>query len=148
MGAPIARHLASAGHYVRAWNRTREKAEGLGAQVAVTPAEAVAGAELVLTMVADGPAVEAAVREALPAIERGAVWVQASTVGLDWTKRFAAEAAARGVLYVDAPVLGTKKPAEEGKLVVVASGPSEGRERAEEAFRAFSARSVWLGDEA
>src|SRR5438105_69846 len=147
MGGPMARHLASAGHDVRAWNRTREKAEGLAAEVAATPAEAVAGAGLVLTMLADGPAVEATMREALPAVERGAVWVQASTVGLEWTERLAAEAAGRGVLYVDAPVLGTKKPAEDGTLVVVASGPAHARERAEQAFDAYASRTVWLGDE-
>src|SRR5438067_179065 len=71
MGGPMARHLASAGHDVRAWNRTREKAEGLGAEVAATPAEAVAGAGLVLTMLADGPAVEATMREALPRRDPG-----------------------------------------------------------------------------
>jgi 3-hydroxyisobutyrate dehydrogenase len=148
MGGPMARHLASAGHDVRVWNRTREKAEGLGAEVAATPADAVAGAELVLTMLADGPAVDATMREALQALDPGAVWVQASTVGLDWTERLSEEAERRGVLYVDAPVLGTKKPAEEGKLVVVASGPEAARGRAEQAFDTYAARTVWLGDEA
>ena len=57
MGAPMARHLAGAGHEVRAWNRTREKAEGLGATVAESPAEAVEGADVVVTMLADGPTV-------------------------------------------------------------------------------------------
>ena len=55
MGGPMARSLADAGHEVRAWNRTREKAEGLGAAVAVSPGEAVEGAEVVVTMLADGP---------------------------------------------------------------------------------------------
>src|SRR3954470_24880007 len=105
MGGPMARHLASAGHRVRAWNRTRERAEGLGAEVAASPAEAVAGAELLLTILADGPALDGVMREALPELARGTVWVQATTVGLDWTERLAEEAAGRGVLYVDAPVL-------------------------------------------
>ena len=57
MGAPMARRLASAGHDVRVWNRTRAKAEGLGAVVADEPRDAVAGAGAVVTMLADGPAV-------------------------------------------------------------------------------------------
>ena len=55
MGAPIARRIAETGHDVRAWNRTPDKAEGLGAVVAASPAEAVAEAEVVITMLADGP---------------------------------------------------------------------------------------------
>ena len=54
MGSPIARNLAAAGHDLTVWNRTREKAEGLGAAVAGTPAEAVHGAEVLVTMLADG----------------------------------------------------------------------------------------------
>ena len=57
MGAPMARNLAGAGHEVTVWNRTREKAEGLGANVAGSPPEAVEGAEVVVTMLADGPTV-------------------------------------------------------------------------------------------
>jgi 3-hydroxyisobutyrate dehydrogenase len=71
MGGPIARRLAEAGHRVRAWNRTRAKAEGLGAEVAETPAEAVAGAEVLITVLADGPAVEAVV----PELDAGTLWV-------------------------------------------------------------------------
>ena len=66
MGGPMARNLAAAGHDVRAWNRSREKAEGLGATVTGTPADAVVDAELVVTMLADGPTVEAVMREAGP----------------------------------------------------------------------------------
>ena len=57
MGAPMAQHLVRAGHDVRVWNRTRARAEGLGVAVAETPADAVAGVEAVLTMLADGPSV-------------------------------------------------------------------------------------------
>src|SRR3990170_2980820 len=96
MGAPIVRNLAAAGHEVRAWNRTRARAEGLGADVATTPAEAVAGADVVITMLADGPAVE----EVVPELEAGQLWVQMSTVGVDEKARFAA----RHPRYHDAPV--------------------------------------------
>src|SRR5215472_14937194 len=126
MGAPIARRLAEAGHDVRAWNRTRAKAEGLGGRVAGTPREALDGAEFVVTMLADGPTVEAALGDTLDAAT-GAVWAQTSTVGINWTTRLAGLARQHGLVYVDAPVLGTRAPAEEGQLVVLLAGPEEAR---------------------
>ncbi len=147
MGAPIARRLAEAGHEVRAWNRTSERAEGLGAEVAATPAEAVADAELLVTMLADGPTVDAVVREAVPSAVPGTLWVQTSTVGVDWTKRLAALAADAGLVYVDAPVLGTRAPAEQGQLVVVLAGPEEARATCEAVLVAIARKLVWLGDE-
>jgi 3-hydroxyisobutyrate dehydrogenase len=116
MGAGMARNLLAAGHDLRVWNRTRARAEGLGATVCESPAEAVDGAEVVITMLADGPAVEAAV----DGLELGdAVWAQMSTIGVDETERLA-----RGA-FVDAPVLGSKPQAEGGRLTVLASGPFE-----------------------
>ena len=135
MGGPIARNLAAAGHEVRAWNRTRGKAEGLGAEVADTTAEAVAGAEAVITMLADGPAIEAAV----PTLDAGTLWVQMSTVGVDDTARFAE----RHARFLDAPVLGSKPQAEAGELLVLAAG----RERPEEIFATIASRVMWLDDE-
>jgi 3-hydroxyisobutyrate dehydrogenase len=119
MGAPIARRLAEAGHVVRAWNRTPEKADGLGAVAAASPAEAAAGAEIVITMLADGPTVEAVI----PALDPDILWVQMSTVGVDETLRFA-EWHPR---FLDAPVLGSRPEAEEGRLLVFAAGAPEPR---------------------
>ena len=147
MGGPIARRLAEAGHDVRAWNRTREKAEGLGGTVADTPGEAVSGAELVLTMLADGHAVDEVMRGLAADVGAGAVWAQTSTIGLEWTRRLAELSSDRGLLFVDAPVLGTRQPAEQGALVVIAAGPPEARPRCEQAFPAFSRKLVWLGDQ-
>jgi 3-hydroxyisobutyrate dehydrogenase len=147
MGAPIARRLAEAGNEVRAWNRTRERAEGLGAEVAATPGEAVADAEIVVTMLADGSTVDAVVREAVPSVAPGTVWIQTSTVGVDWTKRLAGLAAEAGLVYVDAPVLGTRAPAEQGQLVVVLAGPEEARATCEAVLVAIARKLVWLGDE-
>src|SRR4051794_33199903 len=92
MGAPMARNVAAAGLSVRAWNRTREKAEPLaehGVEVADSPVEAVRGADVAVTMLADAGAVEWAMTEggALDAMEGGAVWLQMSTVGIDDTER-------------------------------------------------------------
>jgi 3-hydroxyisobutyrate dehydrogenase len=146
MGAPIARRFAEAGHEVRAWNRTRERAEGLGAQVAATPREALADAELLVTMLADGPTVDAVAREAIPATP-GTVWAQTSTVGVDWTKRLAALAAESGLVYVDAPVLGTRMPAEQGQLVVLLAGPERARATCQAVLPAIARKLVSLGDE-
>ena len=90
MGAAMARNLLKAGHTVRAWNRTADKAEPLaedGAHVAGTPAEAVAGADVVLTMLHDGAAVRAVMTDVAAA--PGAVWVQSTTVSLDDVDEFA-----------------------------------------------------------
>jgi 3-hydroxyisobutyrate dehydrogenase len=146
MGAPIARHVAAAGHDVRAWNRTREKAEGLGAEVAESAAEAVAGADVVLTVLTDGPAVDETMQQALPEMEGSPIWAQLSTVGVIWADRLAAKAAKRGVLFVDAPVMGSQPAAEQGAIMPLASGPDEARERITEVFETFSRGVLWLGE--
>jgi 3-hydroxyisobutyrate dehydrogenase len=142
MGAPMARNLAAAGFGVRAWNRTAQKARGIeGVEAFDDAAEAVAGADFVATILSDGDAVEETVRD----LEFGdAVWLQMSTVGIAATERLMS--LADGVPFVDAPVVGTKQPAEEGKLVVLASGPREAREHAKPAFEAVAARVVELGE--
>jgi 3-hydroxyisobutyrate dehydrogenase len=152
MGLAMARNLARAGFDVRGWNRSAEKAAALredGATVAATPAEAAAGARVVLTMLSDTDAVLGTMDGedgALAAMDPDAVWVQASTIGLDGTDRCRALAAARGIAYVDAPVLGTKAPAEAGKLTVLASGDRDWEDRLAPVFDAVGQRTVWLGD--
>jgi 3-hydroxyisobutyrate dehydrogenase len=151
MGAAMARNLLAAGMEVRVWNRTREKAEPLaddGANVADTPAEAAEGAGLVLTMLADADTVEQAAGGedgALPALSEDGVWLQMSTVGIEGHERLADLAEEHGVYYVDAPVLGTKEPAEQGQLIVLASGPDEVRERCQPVFDAVGSNTLWLG---
>src|SRR4051794_11338022 len=127
MGAPMARNLAEAGFDVRVWNRTLDKARAVdGAEACSSPAEAAAGADFVVTVLSDGDAVEESVRD----LDFGdATWLQMSTVGMAATERLMSVAG--DVPFVDAPVVGTKKPAEEGKLVVLASGPAEAVERAQ-----------------
>jgi 3-hydroxyisobutyrate dehydrogenase len=146
MGRPIARNLAKAGFEVRAWNRTRERAEPLAAEgvaVADSPAEAVRGADVVLTMLSDAAALLSSVAGAL---EPGATWLQMSTIGIEGTERCAKLAEDAGVELVDAPVLGTKGPAEQGELVILASGPERARQRLEPVFEAIGKRTMWLGD--
>jgi 3-hydroxyisobutyrate dehydrogenase len=150
MGAAMARNLLAEGMEVSAWNRSREKAEPLredGAEVADSPADAARGADFLLTMLADADVVEEAVAgDVLPSLAEGGVWLQMSTVGEDGTKRLAEMANERGVDFVDAPVLGTRQPAEQGQLVVLASGPEEVRERSQQIFDAVGSKTVWLGE--
>ena len=157
MGAPMARHLAQAGFDVRAWNRTAAKAQPLadhGVQVCSSPAEAMSGADFLVTMLADTDAVAGSVTadDALGKAARAEgtqpgslVWVQASTVGIDGTARLSGLAADAGARYVDAPVLGTRDPAESGQLTVLASGDEDLRELCAPLFDAYGARTVWLG---
>jgi 3-hydroxyisobutyrate dehydrogenase len=150
MGAAMARNLLASGMEVRAWNRSREKAEPLaqdGAQIADNPKDAARGANFVLTILADTDAVEEAVgKDVLSALAEDGVWLQMSTVGEDGNERLLGLAADHGVAYVDAPVLGTKQPAEQGQLIVLASGPEEVRERSEQVFSAVGSKTVWLGE--
>jgi 3-hydroxyisobutyrate dehydrogenase len=143
MGAGMARNLLSAGHEVAAWNRTREHAEPLssdGAAVVDSPAAALDGADALVTMLADGAAVRSAV-DGL-AVD-GVPWAQMSTIGVDETEELAASGS-----FVDAPVLGSRPQAEAGELTVLASGPSDARERLAPVFDAVAARVVDLGDAA
>jgi 3-hydroxyisobutyrate dehydrogenase len=151
MGAPMARNLLRTGHQVTVWNRTVEKAEALeeaGARVASTPADAVRDAKVVLTMLADARAVEATVvaTGALDVMPQGALWIQSSTIGVAATERLSEQAGERGITFVDAPVLGTKKPAEDGQLFMLASGPEEACAQCEPVFDAISRGHVWLGE--
>lgn len=146
MGGPMARNIAAAGHDVRVWNRTRDKAEALAdaAVVASSPAEAVDGADVVVTSLADGAVVDEVMRLAAPSLRRGAVWLQMSTVGVAWTANLKRLADEFDVALFDAPVLGTRKPAEEGGLTVLAAGPPELRADAQPIFDAVGARTIWL----
>ncbi|NEA50945.1 NAD(P)-dependent oxidoreductase [Streptomyces sp. SID10815] len=150
MGAAMARNLVGAGHAVRVWNRTRAKAEPLaadGAEVVDTAAEAVRDADVILTMLYDGGTVLEVMREAAPAARAGAAWAQSTTAGLDTVPELAALAREHGLLFYDAPVLGTKQPAEAGRLTVLAAGPADGRDAVTPVFDAVGARTVWTGED-
>ncbi|MFE2596473.1 NAD(P)-dependent oxidoreductase [Streptomyces sp. NPDC059396] len=150
MGAAMARNLCRTGHDVRVWNRTPAKAEALvadGARVAMTPAEAVTGADVVLTMLYDGPAALEAMTAAGPGLRPGAVWLQSTTAGVEAIPLMADLARQQGLVFVDAPVLGTRGPAENGQLLVLAAGPDEARGPLASVLDALSSRTVWLGDD-
>ncbi|MET7679647.1 NAD(P)-dependent oxidoreductase [Streptomyces sp. NPDC005423] len=150
MGAAMARNLARAGHSVHAWNRSRTKAEPLsadGARIADTPAEAVRDADVVLTMLYDGATVLEVMTQAAPALRPGTAWVQSTTSSLESVAALADLAATQGLHFYDAPVLGTRQPAEAGQLTVLAAGPETGRERVTPVFDAVGARTTWVGED-
>jgi 3-hydroxyisobutyrate dehydrogenase len=150
MGGPMAANLARGGFHVRVWNRTAAHAEPLaaeGAVVATSPAEAVRGAAIVITMLADGAATEQAATgpDGLLAAGSGMIWVQMGTVGVEWTTRLAGLAAAHGVVFVDAPVSGSEGPARAGQLAILASGPDQVRDTLAPVFGVLGRATVWLG---
>ena len=150
MGAGMVRSLRRADLEVNAWNRSPEKARPLadgGARVCGSAREAVADADVVVVMLFDTEAVLAVMTDALPATRDGAVWVQSSTIGLDGTAKVAGLAARSGAAFVDAPVLGTRQPAEQGSLVFLAAGPEELRARVAPAFEAMGSKTLWVSDE-
>jgi 3-hydroxyisobutyrate dehydrogenase len=152
MGFAMARNLARAGFAVRAWNRTRARAEPLsgdGATVLDTPAEAAEGADAILTMLSHGEAVIDAIdgpRGAFSRVGEDVVWLQTSTVGEAATERCIELARRADIGFVDAPVLGTKQPAEAGELIVLASGPDEARKRVQPLLDVVGRKTLWLGE--
>jgi 3-hydroxyisobutyrate dehydrogenase len=151
MGSAMARNAVRAGLEVRAWSKPLSDAERLaadGVAVALTAAEACAGAQLVVTMVPDAEAIESFATGAdgfLDAMDPGAVWIQSSTVGVAPADRLIALAERHGVTIVDAPVLGSKEPAERGELVILASGDADALKRCEPFFEAVARRVLMLG---
>jgi 3-hydroxyisobutyrate dehydrogenase len=149
MGFAMAQNMLKAGLRVRAWNRSAEKVKPLeqdGAAVFQSPAEAADGAGVIVTMLSDADAVTETIRAASPHTEAGAAWVQMSTIGERGTERCIVLAREHDVGFIDAPVLGTKGPAEQGKLVILASGPQELRERVQPMFDAVGQRTMWIDD--
>jgi len=129
MGAPMARHLLAAGHEVAVWNRTRARAEGFvaahGGWLADGPADAAAGADVVLACVgADADVLAVTIGEggAFGAMRQGALFVDHTTASAEVARRLDGEAAARGLLWLDAPVSGGQAGAEAGTLSVMCGG--------------------------
>jgi 3-hydroxyisobutyrate dehydrogenase len=134
------------------WNRTPEATRdlaALGAEVAETAADGARRATIVITMVTDADAVIAIARDQgmLAALAPGAIWVQMSTIGVAGIERVAALARKDrpDITLIDAPVSGSKDPAEHGELTIFASGPDDARARVTPLFDALGQRTVWVG---
>ncbi|MCW6531113.1 NAD(P)-dependent oxidoreductase [Sphingomonas sp. MMSM20] len=144
MGAPMAGHLARAGHDVTVYNRTRAKAEATGLRVADTPAAAAAGADAVVACVgndADLEQVTLGENGAFAAMRAEAVFIDHTTVSADIARRLAAVR----VLVVDAPVSGGQAGAEKGALSIMCGGSDAAMAQARPIMEAYAARIVHVG---
>jgi 3-hydroxyisobutyrate dehydrogenase len=158
MGAPMAGHLARAGHHVTVYNRTtaraeawlaRHSAEGLDVALATTPFKAAAGQDVVLTCVGnDRDLAEVVLGEAgaLAGMAAGTLFIDHTTVSPGIARKIAREASERGILALDAPVSGGQAGAENGKLSIMCGGSTEAMERAGPVIKAYAARIVHIGD--
>lgn len=153
MGAGMARSLAREGHEVVVWNRTASKAEAVAEgtdeiEAVADVAAAVRGSGVVISVLFDTDAVLSVTNDLVGALDPDAVWLQTSTVGPDGVRRIAeAVPGAAAQQLVDAPVLGTRKPAEDGTLVVLAAGDPAAIECARPALEAIGSRTVRAGAE-
>jgi 3-hydroxyisobutyrate dehydrogenase len=152
-GHGMATSALRAGIPTTVWNRRQEAVRDLAervADVARTAMDAARRATIVVTMVTDADAVIsiAGDKGVLGALAPGAILVQMSTIGLAGTERVAAMVAAErpDVILLDAPVSGSKDPAEKGQLTIFASGPDEARPRVAPLFEALGQRTIWVGD--
>ncbi len=149
MGAPMARNLLAARHAVTVWNRSRHRAEPLvenGATLAETPAQAIKGAEVVITMLSDGfatgellndPAVQAA-------LDPGLIWIDMSSTTPEHARQHAQQLATLGLRHLDAPVSGGTAGAEAASLAIMVGGAPETFDAAREVFEALG-RPVHVG---
>src|SRR5829696_4663566 len=152
MGHGMATSALRAGIKTIVWNRNpaaiRDLAD-LGAEVAETAADAARRAAIVVTMVTDTDAVISIARDQgmLAALAPGAIWVQMSTIGVAGIERVAdlVDVERPDVTLLDAPVSGSRDPAEQGQLTIFASGPAQVRSRIAPLFDALGQRTVWVG---
>lgn len=153
MGSAMARTLVAAGWSTTVWDRTPAATAPLraaGASVAGSAAEAARDAHVVITMLPTAEIVTAVVFEGgvSDAFTPGAVWAQMGTVGVSGTTDLAGRLnrLRPDVMYVDAPVSGSRGPAESGQLLILASGPPQARPVVGPVFDAVGRRTLWLGD--
>jgi 3-hydroxyisobutyrate dehydrogenase len=152
MGAAMARRAVQGGLPTVVWDRSPERSVPLGevgAAVAGSVADAAGQADVVVTMVSDADAVTALATEQglLAGLRPGSAWAQMSTIGIGGTERLAALVAQRrpDVHFVEAPVSGSRGPAEQGTLLIFASGPEAARGRVAPLFDVLGQRTLWLG---
>jgi 3-hydroxyisobutyrate dehydrogenase len=152
MGSAMARNLAAAGLTTRVWDRAASATGPLadaGAVVAASARDAVRDAGVVITMLPTADAVESVIFDGAvaDAFADGCVWAQMGTIGVEATRRIRDRLAAQrpGVMFVDAPVSGSKGPAEQGQLLILASGPAAAADAVRPVFDVIGRKTVWLG---
>src|SRR2546428_6387381 len=152
MGSGMAQRMLDLGFPVNVWNRNPGPVTALtehGATARETPTDAVAAAEIVVTMLANADAVADVMLRGgtLDALRANATWAQMGTIGVEATERLAAEVARRrpDVRFVDAPVSGSREPARKGRLLILASGPDRSHDSVDVVFAALGQRTLWVG---
>lgn len=152
MGEPIANNLRKSGHDVTVWNRTSAKANHIvskGGKLARTPRECASGKDLVFTCLSDEKALEAVLEGpdgALAGLVKGDTLIDLSTAGTRAARSVAARAAERGIAFLSAPILGSRKAAEQAQIVLLVGGPAAAREKARPVLHAVSSRVIDLDD--
>ena len=151
MGHAFAANLLKNGFTVKGWNRTRARGEDLvsaGLQLFDTAQQAVADADVVLAMLSDGETTHAVLEDVLPVLKNNAIVSQMGTIGVAATEQlielFAQQRS--DVVFIDAPVSGTKAPAEQALILILASGDRERAAAIEPVFAAISKGAKWLGE--
>jgi 3-hydroxyisobutyrate dehydrogenase len=150
MGSAMTRNLVAAGLNTRVWDRSAAATAPLaGAVVAPSAPEAVRDADVVITMLPTDDAVQSVIFDGgvADAFADGCVWAQMGTIGIESTLRIRDRLAAQrpSVIFVDAPVSGSKGPAEQGQLLILASGPAAAADRVDPVFDILGRKTVWLG---
>lgn len=151
MGHAFAANLLKKGFRVYGWNRTRARGEDLidaGLTLAASAADAVQQADVVIAMLSDGNTTEQVLHEAKAALKQGATLCQMGTIGVEKTDALIAffAQARPDVVFIDAPVSGTKAPAENAQILVMASGDRSRAQAAEAVFGAIGKGTQWLGE--
>lgn len=150
MGRGMAANLIEAGHSVTVWNRTRARAEGLGAEVVDSPHDIGPASDIVFVCVSDTPDVEEVVfgdTGVIHGMTEGDVLVDHSTISPVATREFASTAEEMGISWVDAPVSGGSEGAERGTLAVMAGGDPDALDRARPYMDSYSSSIVHVGEE-
>lgn len=152
MGRPMARNILKAGHEVMVYNRTYDKTIPLateGARVGMTPKEVGEWADVVILMLTGPEAIDAVLGDKdglLKGMPNGGLIINMSTVPPSYTKRLAIELKTHSITLIDAPVSGSKKPAEDATLVILAGGPQEEIKRLEPIFLTIGKRIIYCGE--
>jgi 3-hydroxyisobutyrate dehydrogenase len=152
MGSAMTRNLVAAGLNTRVWDRSAAVTAPLaaaGAVVAPSAPEAVRDADVVITMLPTDDAVESVIFDGgvADAFADGCVWAQMGTIGIESTLRIRDRLATErpSVIFVDAPVSGSKGPAEQGQLLILASGPAAAADQVDPVFDILGRKTLWLG---
>ncbi|HEY5266165.1 MAG TPA: NAD(P)-binding domain-containing protein [Acidimicrobiales bacterium] len=153
IGAPLAARLIKAGFDVRVWHRNAQLTNPLvdiGAIATDSPAQAAANADVLVTLLPDGLATQFVMtgdEGALKTLRSGAVWLQMSSVGVEWVSQLSDLVSPSDVVFVDAPITGSVRLAEAGSLLVLVGGPEHVRDQVAPILEAMSRNTVWLGDQ-